>query len=62
MSAASHCRAAVRLSAADPEFERLNNVGFDTLTAASERGTGWQTALALRWRSECMHSSPVAME
>ena len=35
----------------------LEHISFGTRTAASEGGTGWQAALALRWRSECMHSS-----
>ena len=35
----------------------LEHVGFVTRTAASERRTGWQAALALQWRPECMHSS-----
>ena len=47
----------MRLSAADPELERLNTLAFGTRTTASERETGWQADLALWRRSECEHSS-----
>eukprot|EP00966_Prymnesium_polylepis_P029434 683907-Prymnesium_polylepis.1 len=60
MSAASHSRAAVRLSTADPELERFRLITLALVLGTpphSERATGWQGDLALRWRSECEHSS-----
>ena len=35
----------------------LEHVGFGTKAAASQRGAGWKAALALWWRSECVHLS-----
>eukprot|EP00966_Prymnesium_polylepis_P335493 7390848-Prymnesium_polylepis.1 len=43
--------------AAKPELLSLNTSALGTQTATSKRGGGLQAALALWWRSECVHSS-----
>eukprot|EP00966_Prymnesium_polylepis_P175774 4068578-Prymnesium_polylepis.1 len=62
MSAASqsHSRAGERPCDCLRQIRSLSaveDVGFGARNAASERGAGWQAGIALRWRSECVHSS-----